>query len=229
MNEELDIKLPVSKLAATENYENSGTLIPEDAEQITLENYQHLLSDSVHLAIQEVLVEHPLPFPLQQFQKLTLHALGSQQNVILLSPTGLGKLICAYLGVLVLQKVLKIKDGVGVGTMPVSALMEEKLKGSLIKTGLITMSGDLRSNTEENEALALLSDPIEQFKNGEIKVILGHPESWLTSTAQEITGALSQKGLIVVSFLDEFQMNLVDHWGSDFRLVEFDEDNFLLS
>ena len=46
MNEELDIKLPVSKLAATENYENSGLSIPEHTEQITLENYQHLLREA---------------------------------------------------------------------------------------------------------------------------------------------------------------------------------------
>ena len=37
--------------------------------------------------------------------------------------------------------------------------------------------------------------------------------------AQDITTCLNQEGLIVGTFLDEFQMNLANHWGSDFRLV----------
>ena len=79
------------------------------------------------------------------------------------------------------------------------------------------MNGDLISNIQENDAF--LSDPIDQFKNGDTTIILGHPESWLTSTAQEITVSLSQRGLIVGSFLDEFLMNLADHGGSDFKLA----------
>ena len=71
----------VSKDTAIENYIKAGELIPEDAEQITLEKYQHLLSDSVHLIIQEVLEEHHVPFKLQQFQMLTLHALGSLKPI----------------------------------------------------------------------------------------------------------------------------------------------------
>ena len=42
-----------------------------------------------------VLLENPLPFELQDFQLLTLHSLGSLRNVILLAPTGRGKMICA--------------------------------------------------------------------------------------------------------------------------------------
>ena len=35
--------------------------------------------------------------------------------------------------------------------------------------------------------------------------------------AQDITTCLNQEGLIVGTFLDEFQMNLAKHWVSDFR------------
>ena len=85
-------------------------------------------------------------------------------------------MICAYYGVLVLQQVLGIDKGVGLGTLPISALMEEKVKDSIVKTGLITMSGDIKVSSEESDAV--LSDPIDQFKNGDITVLLGHPESW---------------------------------------------------
>ena len=93
--------------------------------------------------------------------------------------------------------------------------MEEKLRSPLVKTGLITMSGDLKFSIKENDAF--LSEPLQQFKSGEITMLLGHPESWLTSTAEEITDSLRNEGLVVGTFLDEFQMNLEDHWGSDFR------------
>ena len=212
---DIEFEFCISKETCEELYKNAGKLIPEDEEQITIENHQHLLSDSVHLVIQEVLSENPLPFKLQDFQLLTMHALGSLKNVILISPTGSGKMICAYLGILVLQKVLEVPKGVGLGTMPLSALMEEKLKGPLVKTGLITMSGDIKASIQENDAF--LSDPVAQFKTGDITIVLGHPESWLTSTAKEITDSLNQEGLIVGTFLDEFQMNLSNHWGSDFR------------
>ena len=92
--------------------------------------------------------------------------------------------------------------------------MEEKLKNPPVKTGLITMSGDLRASDED----AVLSEPLSDFKSGKITLMLGHAESWLTSTAEEITDSLKKQGLVVLTCLDEFQMNLENHWGSDFRL-----------
>ena len=89
-----------------------------------------------------------------------------------------------------------------------SALMEEKLKSPPVTTGLITMSGELKASEEE----AILSHPLDDFKSGKIRMILGHPESWLTSVAEQITVALKGQGLVVGTFLDEFQMNLKDHW-----------------
>ena len=212
-----DFGFSITKIVAEELYNNAGKLIPENEVQIKLGDYQHLLSDPVHLIIQEVLSEHPLPYKLQDFQLLTLHVLGSKKNVILLAPTGSGKMICAYLGILVLQKVFGIEKGVGLGIQPLSAIMEEKLKGPLVKTGVITMSGDVKASIEENDAY--LSDPLAQFKSGDITILLGHAELWLTNTAQDITDSLNKRGLVVGTFLEEFQMNLVGHLGSDFRFV----------
>ena len=96
-----------------------------------------------------------------------------------------------------------------------SALMEEKLKNPPVKTGLITMSGDIKVSSEEDDVF--LSEPLSAFKSGEITMILGHPESWMTSTAEEITESLKNQDLVIGTFLDEFQMNSENHWGSDFR------------
>ena len=127
-----NLALPFPKLRAEELYEKAGTAVKEDPEQITIEKYNYLLKDEVHLIIQEVLSENPLPFKLQDFQLLTLHSLGSLKNVILCSPTGSGKMICAYLQILVLQKVFKIPNGVGLGTQP--------LRNVFIKTQFLSLT-----------------------------------------------------------------------------------------
>ena len=100
MEEKLDFA--ISKQFADLLYDKAGTLVPEDPDQISIEKYNYLLQDSVHLIIQEVLAENPLSFKLQDFQLLTLHCLGSLKNVIFVSPTGTGKMLCSYLGILVL-------------------------------------------------------------------------------------------------------------------------------
>ena len=157
--------LTISKEDADDLYENAGKEIPEDCDQITLDKYEYIFSDSVNLILQEVLVKHPLPFKLMDFQLLTIHALGSLKNVILIAGTGMGKMICAYYGILVLQKVLQIEKGVGIGTLPISAIMEEKVKTGPVKTGLVTMSGELKNNVDATgESDADLSDSVELFK-----------------------------------------------------------------
>ena len=94
-----DISLDNLNVMAGLNYDMVGEVVEEEASQITLTKYNHLLRDEVGVAIEQVLNEHPLPYQLQDFQKLSLHALGSQKNVILISPTGSGKMIIAYLAI----------------------------------------------------------------------------------------------------------------------------------
>ena len=98
--------------------------------------------------------------------------------------------------------------------------MEEKLKKPPVKTGLVTMSGAFKVSSSESDAS--LSEPLSDCKSGEVTMLLGHPESWLTSTAEDILECLRNKELVIGTFLDEFQMNLENHWGSDFRYVVFD-------
>ena len=61
--------------------EQAGDLIPEDPEQITISQYEHLLSDNV---IQEMLQENRVGFKLLlDFKLVTLHCLESLKNVVL--------------------------------------------------------------------------------------------------------------------------------------------------
>ena len=124
-------------------------------------------------------------------------------------------MIIAYLGILVLEKVYKVENGVGLGSQPLSSLMEEKLKNPTVPTGFISMKGDLKHSSEDGHSS--MSKPIESFKKGDVKCVLGHPESWLSSTAKDILVSLQAQGKIIFTFVDEFQMNLSNHWGEEFR------------
>ena len=80
------------------NYETAGTevIVPESG--VDLVSHHHLLTDKVHAVLQQVLTEDvQLPFQLADFQKLSLHALGSGENVILVAPTGSGKMLVVWL------------------------------------------------------------------------------------------------------------------------------------
>ena len=215
MGDYSNYEFSVSKEKADYLYDKAGELIDEDPPGITLAKHEQLLlNDQVDHIIKKVLHETGVErrFKLQDFQLLTLHCLGNKNNVILISPTGSGKMLCAQLGSLVMKKVFEKEKGVGLGNMPLSALMEEKLKSDIVKSGLITMQGGLKSNSE-----ASLSEPKDRFTNGTMDIIFGHAESWSTSIAREIIDNLCKNGRIVFSFIDEFQMNLSTFWGSNFR------------
>ena len=85
--------LNIEQEEADQNYVEAGTLVDEPEDEISLTKYHHLLKDEIHSKIMEVLEETNVPFKLADFQLLSLHVLGSKQNLVLLSPTGSGKLL----------------------------------------------------------------------------------------------------------------------------------------
>ena len=88
--------LNIEQEEADQNYVEAGTLVDEPEDEISLTKYHYLLKDEIHSKIMEVLEETNLPFKLADFQLLSLHVLGSKQNLVLLSPTGSGKLLGNY-------------------------------------------------------------------------------------------------------------------------------------
>ena len=95
-NSEMEVQetkdLSITKAAANKNYHEAGKLVDEDAHEINLEAYGHLLCDSVHLKLMEVLEDVQLPFELSDFQKISLHVIGSKRNLILIRETFITKL-----------------------------------------------------------------------------------------------------------------------------------------
>ena len=90
---EFDSDLQISKEDANRNYEIAGTLVDEPEDEISIAKYEHLLKDDIHLLIMEVLQETNLGFSIADFQMLSLHVLGSKQHLVLISPTGSGKML----------------------------------------------------------------------------------------------------------------------------------------
>ena len=87
-------ELSITKNKADFNYKMAGTDVPEPPDEISVAKYQHLmLNDEVHQKIMEVLAETRLTFQLSDFQLISLHVLGNKKNLILISPTGSGKML----------------------------------------------------------------------------------------------------------------------------------------
>ena len=196
------LNLPISYHAAKSNYDMVGEEVPEEKDKISLDLYPHLFVDVVHVAIQEVLSEVQLPYSLSDFQLLSLHVLGSGKSLLLVSPTGSGKTIVIYLGTLLLRKMLKISEGVAVITEPLNMIMSEKLATSIVPTGVISMSGELRTSLEERDGVRL-SAPEEKFLDGSLPCLFGHPESWLSEKRKELIKELHKKKRIVLNVTDE--------------------------
>ena len=91
--QEFNCGLFISKEEADRNYDIAGTVVDEPGDQISLEHHTHLLNDDVHQLILEVLEETKISFKLADFQLLSLHVLGSLNNLVLISPTGSGKML----------------------------------------------------------------------------------------------------------------------------------------
>ena len=85
--------LMISKEAADKNYELAGMLVDEAPDEISIAKHEELLSDTTHVLIMEVLAEAQISFNLSDFQMLSLHTLGSKKHLVLISPTGSGKML----------------------------------------------------------------------------------------------------------------------------------------
>ena len=86
------VTLSISEQSVNKNYKQAALEVPQEPDQLSLENNSHLLCDNVNLSIMELLEEVQLPYKkLADFQLLSLHMLGSKRNLILISPTGIGK------------------------------------------------------------------------------------------------------------------------------------------
>ena len=201
------LNLSIPSHIAQKNYDMAGKEVTEDEDEISLAIYSHLLSDEVHHYILEVLNEVRLPYKLSDFQLLSLHVLGSGNKLLLVSPAGSGKTNVIYLGTLLLRKIMNISEGVSVITEPLNMIMAEKLSTSFVPTGVISMTGELKTSLEERDGVKL-SAPEENFLDGSLPCLFGHPESWLSEKGKELIKELHKRKRIILNVTDEMHSSL---------------------
>ena len=217
LNESDFLSLSICSSNAKMNYELAGKEVPDEEDQISMADNEHLLNDQVHLHIQELLHELQLPFPLSSYQLLSLHVLGSSRNLMLVSPTGSGKTMVIYLGTLLLRKMLDLPEGVAIITEPLNMILAEKLKSKVVPTGVISMTGELKSSLEERDGVKL-SAPEENFLDGSLPCLFGHPESWLSEKGRQLVKELHKRNRILLIATDEMTCSL--NW-ANIRCVLF--------
>ena len=79
------------------NYEEAGKFILEESDKISLEKYEDLMDKDSVAVLDETLGDVSLPYDLSDFQKLSINILLQRKDLILLSPTGSGKVCLFYI------------------------------------------------------------------------------------------------------------------------------------
>ena len=113
---------------ADANLESAGQYVDEEGERITVAGNMDLMDDDADILLNEIVRDLQLPYKLAEFQRVSVNALAQKKNVILVSPTGSGKMSIPLLATLVLRKKLGISKGVCIVTQPLSSIMNEKMK-----------------------------------------------------------------------------------------------------
>ena len=114
---ELDVErmnqctLDISESLADQNYEAAGTEVEEEVDQISIEKNKHLINQEVDSILDDIVTNLKMPYRPSEFQRVSVNALGQQKNVVLVSPTGSGKMNVALLATLVLREKLNIPKG----------------------------------------------------------------------------------------------------------------------
>ena len=210
-NEEMKLGISVSQAKA--NYETAGSEVNEEEDRITIADNIHLMNLEVDEILDKVVHKIQMPYKPAEFQRVAINALGGMENVVLISPTGSGKMNVPLLATLVLREKLGISKGVCIVTQPLSSIMNQKMKNDVCQAAVLSMAGELTTSTGCDEDASLSCNLIELL-NGSFPVLFGHPESFDSKLGQHILRELQKLDRLICICIDEFHQGGEGHWNT---------------
>ena len=205
-------KLEISVRLADKNYENAGIEVDEEEENITVEKYADLIDGETDLILDEIVDKIQMRYRPAQFQRVAINTLGRLKNVVLISPTGSGKMNVPLLATLVLRERLGNPKGVCIVTQPLSSIMNEKVKNEICEAAVLSMSGELSTSISNGDEEASLSCHLQDLLDGSYPVLFGHPESFDSKLGQHILRELQRLERLILVCIDEFHQGGQGHW-----------------
>ena len=196
--------------------EERGEEVSEDRGDVKISGAKVKECFDLDALIDEEIKKANLDFSLDKFQLASIQALASKQHVILSVPTGAGKMVVGFISHLVLKRVTNCAKGVTIMLFPLSDLISEVMRNCPfgLSIGCVTMNGGLQVNSEDNFSI---SHPLAELSSGDVSIIVGHPESFSSSTGRQILDSLQEKGLIMQIVIDEAHAGLASQWAGTFR------------
>ena len=188
----------------------------------------HSLSDAFtpesELALQLVLEDLALPFPVSPFQEFATNALLNRVDVVGILPTGSGKTLVFYLFSLALRKLppgyKSIPPSVSQGglvlvSMPLSMLIQAQLSNPYgCKVASLSMAAEVSGTVCQAKGLShlrcageLISDA-ELVANNNFLLLFFHPEAIDDEKGRKLLRDLSRKGRIGGLLIDEVHLGL---------------------
>ena len=216
VQEKIEVKLAITEALAKRNYIDAGEEIKEEPDKITVAGNAGLMNYKVDLILDKLVNKLDLPYKPSDFQRVAVNTLCCQKNLVLVSPTGSGKMDVPLLSVLVMREKLNNDKGVCVITQPLTSIINSKLDNKIFKVASLSMTGSLKVSTrdEETNEDASLSCDLEDLLEGRYPALMGHPESFDSSLGQHILRELQRLDRLILVCIDEFHQGGEGHWSS---------------
>ena len=97
------------------------------------------------------------------------------KNLILVSPTGSGKMNIPLLATLVLRLKVNNPKGVCIVTQPLTSIMKQKKVNPICEAAVLSMSGDISTSSLDSDNEAILSCDLVRLFAGDYPVLFAHP------------------------------------------------------
>ena len=205
-----ECRLGITAVQAKANYDIAGTEVEEEKDGITIQDNADLMNYEVDNILNKVVEEIQMKYKPAEFQRVAINALGGMNNVVLVSPTGSGKMNVPLLSTLVLREVLGIPRGVCIVTQPLSSIMQQKMNNDVCSAAVLSMGGGLTVSTQvgEEDDGVRLSCNLDDLLHGLYPVLFGHPESFDSKLGQHILRQLQKLDRLILLCIDEFHQVL---------------------